>query len=102
MTISPTASSAPEAFGSPLPPGEERDNLERARRYLAAIEAGAGAGSPFQFLAPDIVQIEYPNQFVPAGAERDLAAMQEAGERGRRVLQGQRYEVRTAIANSPE
>ncbi len=28
--------------------------------------------------------------------------MQEAGERGRRVLQGQRYEVRTAIANGPE
>jgi len=100
--ISPTATSAPEAFASTLPPGEERSNLERARLYLAAIEAGPDAGNPFAFLAPDIVQIEYPNQFVPKGAERDLAAMREAGERGRRVMRGQRYEVHTAIAHGSE
>ena len=100
--ISPTATSAPEAFASTLPPGEERSNLERARLYLAAIEAGPDAGNPFAFLAPDIVQIEYPNQFVPKGAERDLAAMREAGERGRRVMRGQRYEVHTAIAQGAE
>jgi ketosteroid isomerase-like protein len=102
MTISPTATAAPEAFGSHLPPGEERANLERARQYLAAIEGGAAAGDPFRFLAPDVCQIEYPNQFVPKGAERDLAAIGEAAARGRRVLQGQRYEVRTAIANGNE
>ncbi len=102
MTISPTASGAPDAFGSMLPPGVERDNLERARRYLAAIESGADDADPFAFLSPDVKQIEHPNQFVPAGAERDLDAMREAGVRGRRVLQGQRYEVRTAIANGNE
>ena|SRR6476620_5997878 len=100
--ISPSATAAPEAFGSPLPAGEERDNLERARRYLAAIEAGSDADSPFAFLAPDIVQIEYPNQFVPSGAERDLAGMREAGERGKRVMRSQRYEVHTAIAQGAE
>ncbi len=102
MFIAPTASEAPEAFGSPLPPGEERDHLERARRYLATIESGDDAVAPLEFLSPDIRQIEYPNQFVPTGAERDLAAMREAGVRGRRVLQRQRYEVRTAIANGSE
>jgi ketosteroid isomerase-like protein len=107
MTISPSATDAPEAFGSSLPAGQERDNLERARRYLAAIEADRAnetstAGSPFAFLAPDARQIEYPNQFVPKGAERDLEAMTEAAERGRRVLRSQRYEVRTALANGDE
>jgi ketosteroid isomerase-like protein len=107
MASSPSAARAPEAFGSLLPAGEERDNLERARQYLAAIEAEQSGGtsaatSPFTFLAPDVRQIEYPNQFVPKGAERDLGAIMEAAERGRRVLRSQRYEVRTALANGNE
>ena len=102
MTISPTATSAPEAFGSSLPSGTERDNLERARQYLAAIEGSTAKSSPFAFLAPDICQIEYPNQFVPKGAERDLAAMADAAERGLGVLRAQRYEVRTAVASGQE
>jgi len=102
MTISPTAADAPEAFGSNLASGPERDNLERARRYLAAIEGSTAHGSPFTFLAPDISQIEYPNQFLPKGAERDLTAMADAAERGRRVLQSQRYEVRTAVASGQD
>jgi ketosteroid isomerase-like protein len=102
MTISPSATTAPEAFASLLPPSEARDNLERARQYLAAIERDDPIASPFAFLAPDVVQIEYPNQFVPTGAERDLAAIAAAAERGRRVLQRQRYEVRTALAHGHE
>ena len=78
MTISPTATNAPEAFGSSLPRGVERDNLERARRYLAAIEGSTAHGSALTFLAPDIRQIEFPNQFVPTGAVRDLAAIADA------------------------
>ena len=38
-----------------------------------------------------------PNRFLPAGAVRDLAAPREAGERGRFVLRGQRYAVRSAV-----
>jgi len=102
MIITPTATDAPEAFGSSLAASVQRDNLERARQYLAAIEGSAFSGSPFAFLAPEIQQIEYPNQFVPKGAERDFAAMKEAAERGRRVLRSQRYEVRTALANDDE
>jgi len=104
MTMIPSATDAPEAFGSSLPRGKERDNLERARQYLAAIEADrANANSsPFAFLAPDVRQIEYPNQFVPKGAERDLGAMKEAAERGRRVIRSQRFEVHTAVANGDD
>lgn len=97
--VSQSAHHSPEAFGSTLPPSEARRNLEIARRYLAAIETGA---DPFGFLSPDIVQIEYPNQFVPKGAERDMTAMKEAAVRGASVLRSQRYEVRTAIANGDE
>jgi ketosteroid isomerase-like protein len=107
MTISQTATDAPEAFGVTLPDGEPRRNLERARQYLAAIEAShspdtSAAGEPFAFLTADVQQIEYPNQFVPKGAERDLAAMTAAGERGRRVIRSERYAVRTALAHGSE
>ena len=97
-----SATEAPEAFGSALPLGEERTNLEITRRYLAAIEAGRDDSDPANrardFFAPDVVQVEYPNQFVPRGAQRDLAAIAAAAERGRKVVRAQRYEVRTAIA----
>lgn len=102
MSISPKASEAPEAFGSTLPAGEARRNLEIARQYLAAIEGPDGLNTPFAFLAPDIVQIEYPNQFVPKGAERDLSAMKDAAARGAAVLRSQRYEVITALANGSD
>ena len=94
--ISRSAAEAPEAFGSPLPPGVERTNLELTRRYLAAIETGT-TDAVIAF-APDVVQVEYPNQFLPKGAERDLAAITAAGERGRKVMRAQRYEVQRAIA----
>jgi ketosteroid isomerase-like protein len=102
MMTSPTAAAAPEAFGSSLPPGAERANLERARQYLAAIERDDPRESPLAFLAPDVVQIEYPNQFVPSGAQRDLAAIADAADRGRRVLRAQRYSVQTALANGDD
>lgn len=104
MTLASSATTAPEAFGSTLPPGLERDNLERARRYLAAIESdppGAEAAS-LSYYAPDVCQIEYPNRFTPNGAERDRRALADAAERGRRVLRSQRYEVRSALANGDE
>jgi ketosteroid isomerase-like protein len=107
MTPTPRATDAPPSFGyQPAAQNTEREaaNLEIARRYLAAIEAStSGAAGPAPggveaFLAPDIQQEEFPNRFAPAGARRDLAALREAGERGRKVLRGQRYEVQKAFA----
>ncbi|MEZ4587480.1 MAG: nuclear transport factor 2 family protein [Gemmatimonadales bacterium] len=104
--IAPRAADAPPAFGlSPAPHAPERElaNLELTRRYLAAIEQSTSGGSDAgpgaaAFLAPDVVQEEFPNLFVPTGAKRDLAALEDAAARGRKVLSGQRYEVRHAHA----
>jgi ketosteroid isomerase-like protein len=107
MSTASTATAAPFAFGhsgAARDPERERANLERARRYLAAIEAtsneseSARAGAE-PFFAPDVVQQEFPNRLVPNGATRDLAALREGAERGRKVLRSQRYEVRWAYAS---
>ena len=73
------------------------DLVALTRRYLDAIEADDG--DPLAFYDPAVVQVEHPNRFLPGGATRDLAAIREAAERGRRVLTGQRYEVRSAVAS---
>ena len=103
----PNAASAPTAFGVrgvPRDPEREATNLEIARRYLAAIEASTSTtltdepGGADVFFAPDVIQEEFPNRFLPAGARRDLADLRAAAERGRAVLGGQRYHVRAAYA----
>jgi len=52
-----------------------------------------------EFFAPEVIQEEFPNQLVPKGARRDLAALRDAGERGRKVVSAQRYEVLNALAS---
>jgi ketosteroid isomerase-like protein len=76
----------------------EAENLQTARRYLDAIERGVGFEELAEFFTPDVIQIEYPNRLVVDGARRDLAQLREAGERGKNVVDSQRYEIRTAIA----
>jgi ketosteroid isomerase-like protein len=79
----------------------EATNLETARAYLAAIGAGAGATGEAlaRWFTPDVVQEEFPNRLVPAGARRGLREVLEGAERGQQVLSGQTYEVLTAMAN---
>jgi len=105
ITRWPNATDADPSFGRT--PGDgvgahQMANLETARRYLAAIEAGT-AGDPGDgaavFFAPDVEQVEFPNRFVPAGATRDLAALRDAAERGRKVLRAQRYALKHAFAS---
>jgi ketosteroid isomerase-like protein len=75
----------------------ESDNLATARRYLEALERGDPEGN-FVFFADDVVQEEFPNQLMPRGATRDLAAIRDAARRGSEVMAAQRYEVLNAIA----
>jgi ketosteroid isomerase-like protein len=75
------------------------DNLAAARRYLAAIENGATGELLAGFFAPDIVQQEFPNRLTPNGATRKLQQILEGAERGRQVLEAQRYEVLKAMAS---
>lgn len=67
--------------------------IEFARRYLGAIEAGATGEALAAFYQPDVVQEEFPNRLVAAGARRDLAGLLAGAERGQKVVRDQRYEI---------
>lgn len=74
----------------------ESANLQAARRYLAAIEAGATGDALAAFFTEDVVQEEFPNRLVPAGARRDLHAILDGAVRGQAVLTSQRFDVQRA------
>lgn len=75
-------------------------NLERARRYLRAIETRDG--SVQTFFSPDVIQQEFPNRLVPGGATRDRAALLEAAERGKRAMRSEHYEIVRGIEQGDE
>ena len=66
------------------------------RAYLRAIENDDWPAVEALY-APEVVQREFPNRLVPQGATRDLAALREASVRGRKVMQGQTYEVHQIV-----
>lgn len=72
-------------------------NLDTARRYLNAIEAGADPDALANFFALDVTQVEYPNRLVPNGATRDLAALLEGSRRGKQAVSAQRYDIQRAF-----
>lgn len=76
----------------------ETELIALVRKYFDAIENGA-QGESVQFFAEDVVQEEFPNRLVPTGATRDLAALKEAAERGRKVVTRQRYEIVNLLAS---
>ena len=97
--IASRASEAPTAFGYASASSHAAANLEHARRYLAAIEAGAIGAELAAFFAPDVEQIEWPNRLVPAGARRDLTALLDGAVKGQAILLGQRCQVEHAYAD---
>jgi len=102
--IASSATGAPYAFGYEPPITRSEHvlaNLELARRYLAAIEAGAVGDELAAFFSADVQQIEFPNRLVPAGTQRDRAALLEGAVRGQQILAHQRYEVHAAYADGP-
>jgi len=74
------------------------ENLALARAYLAAIERFAPAEELEAFLDAGVVQEEFPNRLLANGATRDLAALREAGVRGKALLGAQRFDVQNAVA----
>jgi ketosteroid isomerase-like protein len=94
------ASEAPIAFGyESQSASRAAANVEHARRYLAAIEAGAVGDELAAFFAADVEQIEWPNRLVPAGARRNLAALLDGAVKGQAILLGQRYQVERVYAD---
>lgn len=71
------------------------------RRYLAALEAGDEA-AVFACFHPEIRQVEWPNRLVEKGATRDLAYLKASFAKGAAVIAGQRYDVKSLIANGDE
>ena len=78
------------------------ENLDRARKYLEAIEAGTTGEELGRFFAPDVVQEEFPNRFVPQGARRDLLAILDAAARGRAAMSSQSYRILHAVGEGNE
>jgi ketosteroid isomerase-like protein len=72
-----------------------------AREYLESIGTADELGG-LRFFADDVIQIEFPNRLVPNGATRDLAALRDAAERGRKVMTAQRFDVLNAIASDDQ
>jgi ketosteroid isomerase-like protein len=68
-----------------------------ARQFVEAVARGADE-EVTALLADDVQQEEFPNRLLPSGTTRDRAAMREAGERGKRVLARQRYEMLNVVA----
>lgn len=75
-------------------------NLERASRYLRAIESRDGSAQTF--FSPEVIQQEFPNRLVPGGATRDRAALLDAAARGQRAVSRERYEIVRGIAQGDE
>jgi len=73
--------------------------LQRAQAYFSAIEARADLSPHF---CPDVVQREFPNLLVRDGAVRDLATLLEGQEKGKRVMQAERYEILNSIESGEQ
>jgi ketosteroid isomerase-like protein len=75
----------------------DRNHAVLAKQFVDAVARGAD-DEVAALLADDVLQEELPNRVLPHGATRDLAAIREAGERGKRVMSQQRYEVLNVVA----
>ena len=71
-------------------------SLERkVRAYVAAVEGGATGDDLAAFYHPDVTQEEFPNRLIPAGIQRDLAAILEGAEAGSKLMERQIYDIHT-------
>jgi ketosteroid isomerase-like protein len=83
-----------DAVRAALNAGESSSRLlALAKRYLAALEAGATGDALAAFYTDDVVQEEFPNRLLATGAKRDLAALLDGAVRGQKVMTKQRYEI---------
>lgn len=67
--------------------------------YLRAIEQDADEQRLSAFFMPGVVQRELPNRLVERGAERNLDQLLEGSRKGRLVVQDQRFQVHSTLAD---
>jgi len=77
----------------------EHPNVMLVREYLAAISRGDTGDAMKRFLDNDYQQTEFPNVLNPKGQKSDLADSLARAEKGKKLLRGQTYDVRGAIAS---
>lgn len=77
---------------------QRHPDIDTALRYHRAVARGAVGEELAAYFHDDAEHREHPNLFFPDGVVRDLAAILEAAERGRRALRHQTFEVLNAVA----
>jgi len=80
----------------------EHPSITLARRYHEAVAAGPTAEELAAFLAEEVVHRELPNALSPRGAERGLAALQEAAAKGRDALARQHFELTNFVVDGDQ
>lgn len=73
-------------------------NVDIVRHYYEAVSKQATGEELASFYAPDVIQEEFPNRFIPNGIRRDLGAIKEAAERGKGVMAKQELELLNVVA----
>ena len=77
----------------------EATHIAIVRRYYDAVGRQATGDELASFYAPDVIQEEFPNRFLPNGTRRDLAGLKEAAERGKGVMARQELELLSVVAS---
>jgi ketosteroid isomerase-like protein len=75
-------------------------NADLTRAFLHSFETRDGTNA--SYYAPEVVQREFPNLLVKAGATRDLAALRRGMEAGKKSTSNERYEIVTLVADGDE
>jgi len=76
----------------------EEENLKIATSYLRALEGGAVGPELEAFFHEEAQIVVLPNRIAPQGQRRDRAAAILDAHKGKKLLRGQRYAVRSSIA----
>ncbi len=69
------------------------DILTIARQHLQHLSEGRTGIDLAEYLSPDIIQTEYPNQLNPHGGESDFKTLMERAAKGKKICVSQTYEV---------
>ena len=68
-------------------------NLDIARDYVRALEAGVVGDALARFFAPDVEFHEKPNRISPHGSTSDLNKALQGAERGQQMFSRQTYTI---------
>lgn len=78
------------------------NKLTFIRQYLDALENFATGEDLRKFFTDDLRQIEFPNQLTVNGADRDLSAVLQGAEQGKKVLSKQTYEISNSLESGEQ